>query len=51
VTTEAVALASGGNGRVIGVYAFWQMLLPTAGFAIATLLPALIFRRFRGVQV
>jgi len=51
VTTEAVALASGGNGRVIGVYAFWQMILPMAGFAIATLLPALIFRRFRGMQV
>jgi len=51
VTTEAVALASGGNGRVIGVYAFWQMILPMAGFAIATLLPALIFRRFRGLQV
>ncbi|WEX09461.1 ABC transporter permease subunit [Chelativorans sp. AA-79] len=51
VTTEAVALASGGNGRVIGVYAFWQMLLPMAGFAVATFLPALVFRRFRGMQV
>ncbi len=28
ITTEAVALASGGNRRVIGVYAFLQMLLP-----------------------
>ncbi|WP_028032213.1 ABC transporter permease [Chelativorans sp. J32] len=51
VTTEAVALASGGNGRVIGVYAFWQMLLPMMGFAVATFVPALIFRRFRGMQV
>ncbi|WP_309086338.1 ABC transporter permease subunit [Chelativorans sp.] len=51
ITSEAVALSSGGNGRVIGVYAFWQMLLPIAGFAVATLVPALIFRRFRGMQV
>jgi putative thiamine transport system permease protein len=51
ITSEAVALASGGNRRIIGVYAFFQMLLPVAGFAIATLVPALIFRRFRGMQV
>lgn len=51
ITSEAVALASGGNRRIIGVYAFWQILLPMAGFAIATLMPALIFRRFRDMQV
>ncbi|MFN3546725.1 MAG: ABC transporter permease [Mesorhizobium sp.] len=51
ITTEAVALASGGNRRVIGVYAFLQMLLPLAGFAVATLVPALIFRRFRAMRV
>ncbi|EKF44472.1 putative permease ABC transporter protein [Nitratireductor indicus C115] len=50
VTTEAVALASGGNRRVIGVYAFMQMFLPVLGFAVATLVPALIFRRFRDMQ-
>jgi putative thiamine transport system permease protein len=51
ITTEAVALASGGNRRVIGVYAFLQMLLPVIGFAIATLVPALLFRRFRALRV
>lgn len=51
ITTEAVALASGGNRRVIGVYAFLQMLLPLAGFAIATLASALVFRRFRAMRV
>jgi putative thiamine transport system permease protein len=51
VTTEAVALASGGNRRVIGVYAFLQMLLPLAGFAVATIVPALVFRRFRAMRV
>ena len=51
ITTEAVALASGGNRRVIGVYAFLQMLLPVVGFAIATLVPALLWRRFRALRV
>jgi len=44
ITTEAVALASGGNRRIIGVYAFVQMLLPFIGFAIATIVPAFLFR-------
>jgi putative thiamine transport system permease protein len=51
VTTEAVALASGGNRRVIGVWAFVQMILPFLGFLVATLVPALIFRRFRGMRI
>ena len=50
ITTEAVALASGGNRRVIGVYAFLQMLLPALGFAVATLVPALIFRNRRAMR-
>lgn len=51
VTTEAVALAAGGNRRIIGVHAVLQMLLPLAGFAIALAVPALLFRRFRGMRV
>ena len=51
ITTEAVALASGGNRRVIGVYAFLQMLLPAAGFLVAILGPALIFRHRRAMRV
>lgn len=47
VTTEAVALSSGGDRRVIGVYAFLQMLLPFVGFALATAIPAFIFRNRR----
>ena len=35
VTTEAVALAAGGDRRVVGVYAALQMLLPALGFAMA----------------
>ncbi len=44
VTTEAVALASGGNRRIIGVFAFVQLLLPFIGFAMATLVPSYLFR-------
>jgi putative thiamine transport system permease protein len=51
ITTEAVALASGGNRRVIGVYAFLQMLLPALGFMVAIAGPALIFRRRRAMRV
>ena len=49
VTTEAVALASGGNARIVGVYAFIQALLPFVGFAIASLVPALLFRDRRAL--
>lgn len=50
ITTEAVALASGGNRRVIGVYAFLQAALPFLGFAVATAVPALLLRRFRAMR-
>ncbi|MCB1384839.1 MAG: ABC transporter permease subunit [Nitratireductor sp.] len=51
ITTEAVSLASGGDRRVIGVYAFLQMGLPFAGFLIATLVPVLLYRNRRGMRV
>ncbi|QKV19575.1 ABC transporter permease [Oricola thermophila] len=51
VTTEAVALGAGGNRRVIGIYAFVQMLLPFLGFAVAALVPALLFRDRRAMKV
>ncbi len=50
LTTEAVALSSGGNRRLIGAYALLQMLLPTAGFALAILVPALVFRHRKAMQ-
>lgn len=49
-TTEAVALASSGDRRIIGIYAFLQMLLPLIGFAIATLVPALLWRNRRALR-
>ena len=50
ITTEAVALASGGDRRIIGVYAFIQMMLPFLGFALAGLIPALIFANRRDLK-
>ena len=49
ITTEAVALSSGGNARVIGVYALLQALAPFVGFAIASLVPGLLFRNRRAL--
>ena len=49
LTTEAVALSSGGNRRIIGAYGLAQMLLPALGFALALLLPRLVFANRRGL--
>ena len=50
ITTEAVALASGGNRRLIAHYALLQMLLSLLGFAFAALVPALVFRNRRALR-
>ena len=47
VTTEAVALASGGDPRLIGAAALVQALLPFLGFAVAAIVPAILFRHRR----
>ncbi len=47
VTTEAVALASGGNRQLIAIYSVVQMVLPLIGFTSAALIPALLFRHRR----
>jgi len=44
VTTESVALASGGSRQVAALYALLQLLVPLAGFTLAALVPALAFR-------
>ncbi len=50
LTTEAVALSSGGNRRIIGTYAMLQVVLPALGFALALAVPALVFRHRRGMR-
>ena len=50
ITTEAVALAAGGDRRVIGATALLQALLPFASFALALGVPALLFRDRRAMR-
>lgn len=50
LTTEAVALSSGGNRRIIGTYAVLQLILPLLAFALALALPAVAFRNRLGMQ-
>lgn len=50
LTTEAVTLATGGDRRAIGVYAFSQAVLPLIGFLVAVAVPALLHRHRRGVR-
>ena len=45
LTTEALALASGGNRRLTSAYALLQTLWPMLGFALALSLPPLILKR------
>lgn len=45
VTTEAVALASGGSRPLIAVHALAQILLPFAGFALSAALSRLLLPR------
>lgn len=49
LTTEAVALSSGGNRRLIGVWGLAQLLLPALAFVLALALPRLIFRNRRAM--
>ncbi len=49
VTTEAVTLSSGGDRRVIGVFALLQAALPLLAYALAFVIPAVLFRRRRGM--
>jgi putative thiamine transport system permease protein len=50
LTTEAVALASGGDRRVIGIYALAQTGVVILGFAAALLLPRLAWANRRALR-
>ena len=49
LTTEAVALASGGDRQAIGVYALMQTGAALIPFACALLVPAVLWRNRRGL--
>lgn len=50
ITTEAVALAAGGDLRVIALHALVQMALPLMAFGLAVLIPGWQFRNRRALQ-
>ncbi|MBC7163963.1 MAG: ABC transporter permease subunit [Roseovarius sp.] len=50
LTTEAVALAAGGDRRAIGVYALAQTAAAFAPFALAVLLPRVLWRNRKGMR-
>jgi putative thiamine transport system permease protein len=50
LTTEAVALASGGDRRAVGVFAVTQTAAALLPFAAALLVPALVWRNRRGLH-
>jgi putative thiamine transport system permease protein len=50
LTTEAVALASGGDRRAIGVYGLMQTGAALVPFTLALLIPALVWRNRKGLR-
>ncbi len=50
LTTEAVALAAGGDRRTIGVYGLAQTFAAFLPFAVALLLPAMLWRNKKGMR-
>lgn len=50
LTTEAVTLSSGGDRRVLAVFAFAQALLPLIAYALALAVPVLVHRDRRAMR-
>ena len=50
LTTEAVALAAGGDRRAIGVYGLMQTGAALVPFALALLVPAIVWRNRKGLR-
>ena len=50
LTTEALALASGGDRRAIGVYGLMQTATALVPFALALLIPTLVWRNRKGLR-
>ncbi len=51
VTTETVAIASGGDRRLVAVFAIFQWLLPMIVYSLALLIPWILFRNRKAMQV
>jgi putative thiamine transport system permease protein len=50
LTTEAVAISSGGDRRAVGVLAFLQILLPFLVYVAALAIPRLVFANRRALS-
>ncbi|MEJ2044757.1 MAG: hypothetical protein P8X74_06640 [Reinekea sp.] len=50
ITTEAVAIATGSDRRMMAVIALWQQTLPLLAFASATIIPILLFRHRKAMS-
>jgi len=50
LTTEALALASGGDRRAIGAYSLMQTGAALIPFALALLIPAFVWRNRKGLR-
>ena len=50
LTTEAVALAAGGDRRVLGVFAVAQAAIPLLAFGVALAVPRLLWRNRAGLR-
>lgn len=50
VTTEAVALSSGGSRQTLAVQALLQIILPLSAFFIAALIPVWLTRNRKGLH-
>lgn len=51
ITTETVAIATGGDRRLVAVFALFQWLLPLIMYALALLIPWYVFRHRNAMQV
>lgn len=50
LTTEAVTLSSGGDRRILAVFAFAQAVLPLVAYALALAVPAILHRDRRAMR-
>jgi putative thiamine transport system permease protein len=51
ITTESVALASGGNRQIAALYGLLQLLIPLAAFILAAFVPSMIHKNRSAMQL
>jgi putative thiamine transport system permease protein len=51
ITTESVALASGGNRQIAALYGLLQLLIPLAAFTLAAVVPSVVHNNRSAMQL